>query len=153
MTGFETDLLSALIHRKLDLLTQLRDMGRKQLELVREGSLTELLDVLSTKQRVLLQLQRIERELDPFRNQDPETRVWRTSDARQRCSQELAQCELLFKEIVAQEKESEQELIRRRDETAIQLQGVHRASRARGAYATVTTARGGGPSHLDLTDY
>lgn len=148
MTGFETDLLSGLIHQKHDCLTQLRDMGRKQLELVREGSMTDLLDLLSAKQRVLLEIQRIERQLDPFRNQDPDQRPWRNADARQRCAQELAQCELLFGEIVVQEKQSEQALIRRRDETAAQLQGVHLASQARGAY---TTTAHEGCRHLDLT--
>lgn len=148
MTGFETDVLGELIHQKHDCLTQLRDMGRKQLELVRDGSMAHLLDLLSAKQRVLLELQRIEFQLEPFRNQDPESRQWRTSDARQRCAQELAQCKLLFSEILVQEKQSEQELARRRDETAAQLQGVHRASQARGAY---TTAVQSGYSQLDLT--
>lgn len=148
MTGSETDLLSELIHQKYDCLTQLRDMGRKQLELAREGSMTHLLDVLSAKQRVLLELQRIESRLEPFRNQDPENRTWRTKDARQRCAQELAQCKLLFGEILAQEKESEQELTRRRDETATQLQGVRLAHHARGAYTARVSS---GHSQLDLT--
>jgi hypothetical protein len=148
MTDFETDLLSGLIHQKYDCLTQLRDMGRKQLELVRDGSMSDLLDLLSAKQRVLLEVQRIERQLDPFRNQDPDKRPWPSSDARQRCAQELAQCELLLGEIVVQEKQSEQALIRRRDETAAQLQGVHLASQARGAY---TSAVHEGYRQLDLT--
>jgi hypothetical protein len=36
--------------------------------------------------------------------------------------------------IVAQEKQSEQELTRRRDEVAAQLSGAHTASQVRGAY-------------------
>lgn len=149
MTGFETDLLSELIHEKHDCLTQLRDMGRKQLELVRDGSMTDLLDVLSAKQRVLLELQRIESQLEPFRNQDPDQRQWRSRDARERCAQELTQCQLLFGEILAQEKQSEQELTRRRDETAVQLQGVHRANQARGAYTMAVES--GGYSQLDVS--
>jgi hypothetical protein len=148
MAVYETDLLSRLIHQKLDCLTRLRDMGRKQLDLVREGSITELLDVLSVKQRVLLELQGIEKSLGPFRHQDPEQRRWRTPDARQRCAQDLRQCELLLGEIMAQEKQSENDLIRRRDETALQLQGVHRAAQARGAYVTMDR---GTHNELDLS--
>ena len=39
-------------------------------------------------------------------------------------------------QIMLEEKKSELEMIRRRDEGARQLQGAHQAGRARGAYAT-----------------
>jgi len=148
MTVLETDLLSRLIQQKHECLARLRELGRKQLGLVQDGSMTELLDVLSAKQRVLLELQGIERSLDPFRHQDPEQRQWRSAEARRQCAKVLAQCELLLGEIVAQEKRSEHDLICRRDEAAAQLQGVHRASQARGAYTSgARTAQ----AQLDLT--
>jgi flagellar biosynthesis/type III secretory pathway chaperone len=134
MTALETDLLAELIGQKLDCLVQLRDMGEKQLGFVRADRITELLDVLSAKQRVLARLQRIEANRAPFRGQEPQKRRWRTPDQRQRCAQLLEQCETLLGEIVAREKQSEQELIRRRDDLAAQLQGMHLASEARGAY-------------------
>lgn len=148
MSVLETDRLSQLIHQKHDCLIRLRDMGQAQLKLVQEERLTDLLDVLSAKQRVLLELQGVERALDPFRDQDPQSRVWRTADARWRCVQELAQCQLLLGEIIAQEKQSEQELIRRRDQTAARLQGVHRASLVRGAY---TASPSDHRTQIDLT--
>ncbi len=142
-----TDLLGDLIRRKHNCLLHLRDLGARQLGLVRQGSMDELLDVLAAKQQLLVELQRIERGLDPFRGQDPEARAWRSPDDRQRCAEELARCDALLAEIMAQEKQSEQELIRRRDEAARRLQGAHTAAQARQAYAAGPPA----PAGLDLT--
>ena len=132
--ALESDLLADLIVRKRDCLVQLRDLGPRQLALVREGSMTTLLDLLSAKQRLLLELQRLERQLDPFRGQDPDARRWSTPETRQQTARRLAECETLLAQIVRQDKECEEELIDRRRRTAIRLQDVHAAHRARGAY-------------------
>lgn len=140
MTAFETDLLSELIQRKQECLSQLKVMGRRQAEVVESGSMTDLLDVLAAKQRLLSRLEQTERELDPFRGQDPEQRRWRTPQLRQACADKLAQCATLLREIITQEKESERDLIRRRDQAAVRLQGAHRADEARCAYMNQTPA-------------
>ena len=147
MSAFETYVLAELICTKRACLVQLRDMGRRQLELIEEENMTALLDLLATKQRSLLRLQQIERALDPFRGQDPDRRRWRTHELRSRSAEQLQQCEGLLGEIVSQEKVSEGALIRRRDEVAARLQGAHLADQARGAYAG--GPRGAG-NQLDL---
>lgn len=148
MARLETDLLDELIERKHECLVRLRDMGRKQFELVSEGSITGVLDVLSAKQDLIVRLQSIERALDRFRDQDPESRQWSSPERRGQCADRLQRCESLLAEILSQEKQSEQELVRRRDATAEQLQGLHRAGQARGAYAAPAAAQG---YHLDLS--
>lgn len=148
MTQYETDVLAELIGRKEDCLLQLWEMGKKQLEFVREGRMTALLDVLSRKQRTIGNLQQVERALDPFRGQDPGERRWRSAEARQGCVGKLAKCESLLREILAGERESEGELAQRRDETAKQLQGAHLAGQARGAYTTTAQP---GASRIDLS--
>lgn len=148
MTAFETDLLSDLICRKHKCLTQLRDMGQKQLELVRAGTMAELLDVLSAKHRLLARLQRIERALIPFRGQNPDQRHWRTDRQRQQSAQRLQQCESLLSQIMAQETQSEHQLTQRRDQLATQLQGLQRSGEASVAYAAQSYPRGG---QLDLS--
>jgi hypothetical protein len=134
MSALDTDLLARLIRGRLDCLARLRDMGTKQLELVEANQTTELLDVLAVKQRVLLELQGIERQLAPFRDQRPDERRWRTREDRQECARQLERCEALLRDIVTQEKQSERALTRRRDDLAAQLHGMHVASQARGAY-------------------
>lgn len=148
MTALETDLLAELIQRKHACLTQLRAMGRKQFDTVVDGSMTDLLEILAAKQRVLADLQRVQRALAPFSAQDPSERQWSTPEQRQQCAAQLEQCDGLLREIVEQERQSESVLIRRRDEAAAQLQGVHAASQARGAYAGRSQASS---RHLDLT--
>ena len=135
MAATETDLLAELIERKLECLVHLQEMGKKQFEYAQGDRITELLDVLAAKQRLLIQLQRIEQGLAPFRDQDPNERRWPTPEQRQRCAGQLRQCETLLTKIIAQEKLSEGELTRRRDDLAGRLQGIHVASQARGAYA------------------
>jgi hypothetical protein len=66
MFPLATDLLSQLVRARLTCLTQLRDIGLKQMELVRDGNMTALLNLLSAKQRPLTELQRIESALDPL---------------------------------------------------------------------------------------
>jgi len=134
MTAFETDLLGDLVQQKHRCLEHLSAMGQRQLELVRRGSMTDLLDVLAAKQQVLLQLQRIERELDPFRGQDPDRRRWRSPERRRQCAADISACQVLLEQIISREKESETEMVRRRDETATQLQEARWAGEARASY-------------------
>ena len=147
MSALETDVLAELIRSKRECLMQLRDLGRRQIELIEVGDVTTLLDVLAVKQRSLLKLQQIERTLDPFRGQDPDKRRWRTPDLRSECNEQLRQCETLLSEIISREKVAEGALTRRRDETAKRLQGAHRAGQARQAYTPVPP---GQVSQLDL---
>jgi len=143
----ETEVLADLIGAKCVCLTQLRDMGRRQFELIDAGDVDALLDLLAAKQAPLMKLQRIERALDPFRDQNPEKRSWQRPQDRRHCAEQLRQCEALLSEIVSQEKCSEGLLIRRRDEAAAKLQGAHLADRARGAY---TSQPRGAVNQLDL---
>ena len=148
MTPLETDTLSELIRQKRDLLLRLRNMGKRQMEFVAEGEMTQLLDVLAAKQRVLGNLQRVERGLDPFRSQDPETRVWRSAEARAECSELLDECQRLLGETVEQERQSEAALTVRRDEAAVRLHTVARGRLRTGAYTHYGQTSVG---HLDLS--
>jgi hypothetical protein len=148
MPPSETEILADLIRAKRVCLLQVRELGRKQLELIDEGNVTALLDLLAVKQRAITQLQRIEKTLDPFRGQDPDERAWSAPTARSACAEMAEQCDVLLAEVIKNEKYCETALIRRRDETANQLQGAHMAGCARQAYL-------GGPelptSQLDLS--
>ena len=143
MSVLETDQLAELIDRKHTCLTELREIGARQLELVRGGEMTALLDVLAAKQRLLERLQSVERELAPFRSQSPESRKWRTELHRQRCSKQIDACEALLAEIIQQEKLGETELTQRRDAAAARLAGAHQAGRTRGAYMANETQHTG----------
>ncbi len=93
----ETDILVQLIHAKHACLLQLRDLGRRQLELIEAENLSGLLDLLSAKQRPLLELQRAERAINPFRAQDPERRRWQSPETRALCARQIEECDALLR--------------------------------------------------------
>lgn len=130
-----TTLLIDLIGRKHDCLASLRDLGVRQRELIDAGDMTQLLGVLAEKQRTINQLQTLEQELNPFRHDDPERRVWSSEAERVRCASLADRSARLLAEILDGEKRSEDVLRRRRDDTAEQLAAAHMSSNARGAYA------------------
>jgi hypothetical protein len=136
MSVADTDRLSELIAAKLQVVELLSGLARRQLELAEQAEMTALLKVLSAKQTVLDQLQRLERQLDPYREQDPERRVWRSAALRQRCQQQMDQCGQVLKEVVVLEKQGEAALVRRRQASALALEQVQSATDARSAYAT-----------------
>jgi hypothetical protein len=132
--SLSTDTLAELVGKKHDLLVQLRDVGLRQMELIEGADMTQLLKLLSSKQRLLGGLQGIECQLNPFRQQNPEQRVWRTHADRQRCAELAARCETLLAEVVEQEKRGETRLRAHRDRVAVELDGAHQAAQAKNAY-------------------
>lgn len=144
----DTALLAALVHRKRECLVQLAGLVRRQQALIEAEQMGLLLDVLAVKQRLLGEVQRVERALDPFRGQPPGERPWPTPEDRRRCAAELDDCQRLLGEIVVQERRSEGELARRRDETSQRLQGTPRAHEARNAY---TAGDERGLNQMDLS--
>ena len=133
-----TERLADLIHRKHEVLSQLRELARKQLEQIDQGDMTRLLNVLSAKQNLLSQIQQIEQALHPFRDEIPEQRVWRSSEHRQHTAQLSGRCSDLLREIMLMEKQSEPDLIERRDATAGRLRVTANAAEARQAYVQAT---------------
>lgn len=136
MNVADTDRLSDLIAAKLQVVELLLGLARRQLELAEQAEMTALLKVLAAKQTVLDQLQRLERQLDPYREQDPERRIWRSIADRQRCQQQMDQCGQVLNDVMALEKQGEVALVRRRQAAALALEQVQSATDARSAYAT-----------------
>lgn len=130
----ETDLLANLIDQKHAVLLQLRELSQRQLGMIDENNMSDLLNLLSAKHSLLSQLQRVEGQLDPFRQQDPEQRAWRSQADRQRCAATAAAARELLDEIMEMEKQGESQLRANRDRTAQRLERVHQAGEVRSAY-------------------
>ncbi len=143
----QSERLAELIERRHRYLTLMRDLGLEQSALIDSGEMTRLLRVLAGKQRVMMELERVERELDPFRPQTAEERQWRSLELRDRCRRQIEESKALLAEIVAQEKQGEGELQRRRDEAAERLAGAHFAHQAHAAYQSQPSST---VSQLDL---
>ncbi len=131
MNSTETEQLAELIRRRHAALIGLRDLGRRQLELIDAEQMGPLLTLLAGKQRLLGDLQSTERALDPFRKQDPAARHWSSAADRERCARLAADCQSLLAEIAAQDQAAEASMVRRRDQTVNSLARLHTAGAVR----------------------
>jgi len=143
----ETDHLAKLIDQKHQALVQLRDLARRQADLIAGEEMAQLLTLLSAKQKLLAQVQAMERSLDPFRQQDPEQRTWQSPELRQQVAQTASRSESILAEIMVIEKQSETEMVDRRDKAANQLQTATNAAHVRNAYFRAAEQQ---PNRLDV---
>ncbi len=134
MPTTDTEQLAALVQRKLEVVTLLARLARQQLALIEAGDMGLLMKLLAAKQALLTQLQELERQLDPFRAQDPDERCWPTAAARAQCQQQADECAQRLTEVMNLEKQAEGQMVLRRDSAAARLQGVHSAAEASQAY-------------------
>lgn len=132
----ETDLLTELVARKLRVLVQLRELTVRQPALIEADDAATLLRVLSAKQKLLEEVHRLDEQLEPFRQQDPDSRVWRTVDDRVRCRAAAEQCQALVEELKVVEAQDKHRLVERRDALSRELEHAHAAAEARTAYQT-----------------
>src|SRR5437660_695254 len=131
----ETDRLAALIAAKLQVLELLVRLSRQQMELIDASDMSLLVKLLAAKQTVMNQLQTLERQLEPFRDQDPEQRRWRSAEERRGCQVQAERCNALLIEAMELERQMEVAMLRRQDATAAALAGVQNSADARWAYA------------------
>jgi hypothetical protein len=129
-----TNKLAELVSRKRDVLLQLANVGQHQRRIVDEGDTTTLLQLLAAKQKLIVALQELEREMSPYQAEDPDARVWLSATDRARCAEQAAECNQLLEQVVALEKHSADRMIARRNEAAAQLRHVYTAGQARDAY-------------------
>ena len=134
----DTQTLAELVRQKRECLVQLAGLVRRQQSLIEAEEMAHLLDLLAAKQRLVAELEGIERKLKPFRKQKAEERRWTSDQQRARCAEDLGACQRLLDEILDKETRSEAELSRRRDQTHERLEGTHRAHDARQAYTFPT---------------
>jgi hypothetical protein len=129
-----TERLSELIDRKRQVLAQLRDVGRRQMDLAIGGDIAALLALLGAKQQLIASLQSLEQELAPYYAEDPDRRAWPSPRHRTECARQADECNVLLEEVVALEKLGAEKMTVRRDEVAEQLQQVHAATQVASAY-------------------
>jgi hypothetical protein len=122
MNFSDTENLTQLVGQRHQRLMQLYRLGQRQLECIADADLGLLLKLLAVKQQLFDELHVVERQLDPYRTQEPGDRQWQSEEARCECSQKISECELLVKEIMQQELRSQEQMVAHRDEAAELLQ-------------------------------
>jgi hypothetical protein len=131
-----TERLATLIGAKLQVLEVLARLARRQLELIEAADMTGLIKLLAAKQSVMNQLQRLEQELAPFRDEDPERRCWTSPSERAACQAQAERCNGFLAEVMQLESRAETAMISRRELAAAALAEVENGSAARFAYVS-----------------
>jgi hypothetical protein len=131
-----TERLAELVRDKHRVLVELREMGRRQSDLVEVGDIASLLSLLAAKQQQIGLLQALENQLTPYYAEHPDRRVWTSPQARAECARQAAECNALLEQIVELEKVGAEKMALRRDAVAEQLRQIHAAAHVRSAYET-----------------
>jgi hypothetical protein len=126
--------LAGLIQRKLSLLEQMRVATIDQCQRVASLENDALLGVLARKQNLLAELQEVQIRLEPFRDQDPESRNWLSPDTRAKARAAAERCQQLIQELIQLENRSIGEMTARREGIASHLHELGSAHAARMAY-------------------
>ncbi|MGL4514207.1 MAG: hypothetical protein ACRCT8_14040 [Lacipirellulaceae bacterium] len=137
-----TQSLVGLARQRRRLLEALGAVAERQAELLDASDTTALLQLLSAKQKLIGALGVVERSLDPFRSEAPESRTWESNEQRVACAEDLDVGSRLLKSVLASEREHERVITARRDEVAGQLATAKSAHAAASAYQPHTRRTG-----------
>lgn len=132
-SDLSTPRLAQLVHQKSTLVIELHKLLSRQRSMIDDGQF-DLLALLAVKQRLLEALGIVDRQMDPFRTQEPDARNWASPQERQQCRDEADQCEALFREVKQLEAYCLTKMQDLHDKAKEQLQGVDSARRAAQAY-------------------
>ena len=149
METTDTQQLSALIERQVNVLSALKMLTVQQTECLGADQVELLLSMIARTQPLIEEFLQIHSELKPFQDQDPDSRIWADTPARTRCRELLESCRKLHQEIVRLESQALGELELNRNAIAAQLQDCRDATLASTAYLTDTLLA---ESSLDLTN-
>lgn len=142
-----TEILAELIETRHVTLGELRALSALQYRIVNSRDLGKLVELLAAKQRFLERLRKIDEALAPYREDDPESRVWADPSRRERCRELAAESAAWMGEVMELEAAAEQCLAAQREETTTELDQETRRFRAISAYRNVDSAGGSGWAH------
>ena len=144
-----TDLLLDCMQERCDLLEALKTLAESQANAAGHTEIDLTLGLLGRKQALLEELADVQLRLKPYFNDDPEQRVWKSAEHRQRCRRLADQCQRLLQETMQLEQDALQEMTLRRDAVAAQLQDGKDSILAHTAYMADSFL---GQSALDISD-
>lgn len=134
MTNQELRELLEYFGREQACYTALLDLSRRQKDVIENGDVDDLLQILGQKQKVLSRVGEVENQLLPYKRNWGAVRAGLDENDRQVLDMALASVEELLAELIALEKESEQLLMQRRDVVEIELQEVVKGGAVHQAY-------------------
>ena len=144
-----TDFLLQCMQVRCELLQGLKTLAESQAIAASHTEIDSTLGLLGRKQTLLEELAVVQQDMRPYFHDDPEQRVWKSAEHRQRCRQLSELGQRLLQETMHLEQEALQELTSRRDAVAAQLQNGRDSILAHSAYMADSLL---GESTLDISD-
>ena len=129
-----TQQLYGLICQQREVLLELKHFAKVQHQIVQQNELGRLVSLLAAKQKAIQRLQEIDRNLAPFQNQDPESRVWSSQEQRDECRRIAKECPRLLAEVMKLEQIAEETLTAQRETISQQVEQSTTRSQAATAY-------------------
>ncbi len=142
--------VAALIQQRWEILDQLLSISRLQMTAIERGQMSELMRLLSEKQKPLNKLIELGNQIGVASADDSEDRYWDSNDIREQCRRQQDDCEKMNLELLAIEAECESKLSQNRDELRERLERVDSGWQAVSGYADHELHATGGGS-LDLS--
>jgi len=142
--------VAALIQQRWEILDQLLSISRLQMTAIEQGQMSELMRLLSEKQKPLNKLIELGDQLGVASADDSEDRHWDSNDIREQCRIQQDDCEKMNLELLAIEAECESKLSQNRNELRERLERVDSGWQAVSGYAEQASHATSGGS-LDLS--
>ncbi|MAI71270.1 MAG: hypothetical protein CMM01_10185 [Rhodopirellula sp.] len=142
--------VAALIKQRWEILDQLLSISRLQMTAIQQGQMSELMRLLSEKQKPLNQLIELGDQFGAANADDSVERHWDSDAIREQCRKQQDDCEKMNLELLAIEAECESKLSQNRDELRQRLERVDSGWQAVSGYADQAAYATSGGS-LDLS--
>jgi hypothetical protein len=134
--SFGTKKLQELGSLKLHLLRSARELSIQQFEVMQSDDVATLLTVLSRKSEILDTLRTLQKDLDPYRDQQPEDRQWDSAEERLACRKTFEEIDRLLEELTQMDNRALEQMTQQRDAMASQIAQFATAEAVQNAYAT-----------------
>ncbi|MCL2304583.1 MAG: hypothetical protein FWC43_04500 [Planctomycetaceae bacterium] len=128
-------MLAQILQSRVSVLEQMLRVSEKQLEVVRLGDMTLLLQLLARKRKVYDTFEELERQLDPYRNIEPQDRKWESEQQRLDSDAAIERSKELLAAILELDQQGEAELLRQKDDVQRQMQKMDTSGKAAAVYA------------------
>ena len=142
----DSEHLFQLVGQKLERLEQLHAWSGNQMQYVETEDMGAILEILAARQRLLIEIEGIDRQIAGYHVDDPEERVWPTRKMREQCRERISQCDRLVRETLEHDRIAAERLTEKKSAAKQQLQQFVDTTHVQGVYRqqktrTVTTAR------------
>ena len=127
--------LTAGLDRQREIYTSLRDLSRRQGEIIHaEGGIETLLELLGRKQVLINEIEIIESEIAPLKRDWEQTREEHDSDVRSRIEDRVGELREILGEVLELEERGRTELEQQQGELAGEIRSIGRSREAHRVY-------------------